>query len=152
MLYARLHADSVMSENISTEFVLNLFAATRQQRINGVTSFVGKDASGFFGIQARHASFMTTLVFGLAKFRIAKNPWQYLAMPGAVLYFKNNELTLSTRHFLLDADLERITATLQTRIASQQENLRVDRESPGRMELAMLRRLMALKRKTAWQS
>jgi len=135
-----------------TGFVLNLFAANQQLRIAGVTSFVGEDASGFFGIQARHAGFMTTLVFGLAKFRIAQDPWQYLALPGAVLYFKDNELTLSTRHFLIDADLERITAILQTQIANQQENLRVDRESLGRMELAILRRLMEFKRKTAWQS
>ena len=87
---------------VMNQFVLNLFDATHEQRITGVTSFVGEDASGSFGIQPNHARFMTTLVFGLARFRLGTEDWQYLALPGAVVYFNNNELTISTRHFLID--------------------------------------------------
>jgi len=133
-------------------FIMNLVAATQEQRITGVTSFVGEDASGFFGIQAHHARFMTTLVFGLARFRLATETWQYLALPGAVLYCNDNELTLSSQHFLLDSDLERISALLQQQFSSQEDNLRATRESLERMEHAMLKRLMSLKRKTVWQS
>lgn len=133
-------------------FVINLFTTAQEQRITGVTSFVGEDASGFFGIQAHHARFMTTLVFGLARFRLATETWQYLALPGAVLYFNDNELTLSSQHFLLDTDLERISALLQQQFSSQEDNLRTTRESLERMEQAMLKRLMSLKRKTVWQS
>ena len=67
-------------------FKLNLFDIRHQQRINGVTSFVGLDASGSFGILPHHARFMTTLVFGLARFSLGLDTWQYLAVPGAVLY------------------------------------------------------------------
>ncbi|TAL45859.1 MAG: F0F1 ATP synthase subunit epsilon [Methylovulum sp.] len=133
-------------------FVINIFAATQEQRITGVTSFVGEDASGYFGIQAHHARFMTTLVFGLARFRLATEAWQYLALPGAVLYFNNNELTLGTQHFLIDSDLERISALLQEQFSSREDDLRSTRESLNRMEQAMLKRLMSLKRKTVWQS
>ena len=30
---------------------------------------------------------MTLLTFGLARFRIADPPWEYLAVPGALAYF-----------------------------------------------------------------
>ena len=74
-------------------FTLVLQDAAHTERINDVTSFVGEDASGSFGILTGHARMMTSLVFGLARFRIDENPWQYLALPGAVLYFRNNELS-----------------------------------------------------------
>ena len=102
------------------QFVLNLFDATHEQRITGVTSFVGEDVSGSFGIQPNHARFMTTLVFGLARFRLATEDWQYLAMPGAVVYFNNNELSISTRHFLIDTDLERISTLLAQQLITEE--------------------------------
>jgi F-type H+-transporting ATPase subunit epsilon len=134
------------------QFVLNLFDATHEQRITGVTSFVGEDASGSFGIQPNHARFMTTLVFGLARFRLETEAWQYLALPGAVVYFNNNELTISTRHFLIDNDLERISALLEQQLITEEENLHATRESLHRMEQAMLKRMLTLNRKTMWQS
>ena len=134
------------------QFVLNLFDATHEQRITGVSSFVGEDASGSFGIQPNHARFMTTLVFGLARFRLETDEWQYLALPGAVVYFNNNELTISTRHFLIDTDLERITNLLEQQLITEEENLHATRESLHRMEQAMLKRMLTLKRKTVWQS
>jgi len=134
------------------QFVLNLFDATHEQRITGVTSFVAEDATGSFGIQPNHARFMTTLVFGLARFRLGTEDWQYLALPGAVVYFNNNELTISTRHFLIDTDLERISTLLEQQLITEEENLRATRESLRRMEQAMLKRMLTLKRKTVWKS
>ena len=135
-----------------SQFVLKLFDATHEQRITGVTSFVGEDASGSFGIQPNHARFMTTLVFGLARFRLGTGDWQYLALPGAVLYFNDNELTISTRHFLIDTDLERISTLLEQQLISEEENLHATRDSLHRMEQAMLKRMLSLKRKMVWQS
>ncbi|MBL6987439.1 MAG: F0F1 ATP synthase subunit epsilon [Methylobacter sp.] len=134
------------------QFILNLFDINHEQRIPGVTSFVGEDATGCFGIQANHARFMTTLVFGLARFRLSTDEWQYLALPGAVIYFNNNTLTISSRHFLIDADLERISDLLEQQLITEEENLRTTRESLHRMEQAMLKRMLTLKRKTGWQS
>ena len=134
------------------QFLLNIFDATHEQRITGVTSFIGEDASGSFGIMPNHARFMTTLVFGLARFRLGTEDWQYLALPGAVVYFNNNELTISTRHFLIDTDLQRISILLEQQLITEEENLRATRESLHRMEQAMLKRMLALKRKPIWQS
>jgi F-type H+-transporting ATPase subunit epsilon len=134
------------------QFVLKLFDATHEQRLTGVTSFVGEDASGSFGIQPNHARFMTTLVYGLARFRLGTEDWQYLALPGAVVYFNNNELMISTRHFLIDTDLERISTLLEQQLITEEENLHATRESLHRMEQAMLKRMLSLKRKMVWQS
>ena len=56
---------------------------------------------------------MTTLVFGLARFRVGESAWQYLAVPGGVLYFQDDVLTLSTRRFLIDDDYQAISKTLE---------------------------------------
>jgi len=133
-------------------FELNLFATDQAQRLESVTTFVGEDASGSFGIQAHHARFMTTLIFGLARFKQAEDAWHYVAVPSAVLYFNDNTLTITTQHFLLDSNLERISNVLQQQWANQEDEVRATRESLKRMEQAMLKRLMSLKHKTVWQS
>jgi len=131
-----------------SSFNLNLFDIYHQQRMTGVSSFVGLDATGSFGILPHHAHFMTTLVFGLARFCLDSDNWQYLAVPGAVLYFNNNELTISTKHFLCDTDFDRISSLLEQQLSTEEDKLRATRESLGLMEQAMLKRLLALKGKT----
>ena len=79
-------------------FTLLLLDATRSEEIRNVTSFVGEDASGSFGILAGHARMMTSVVTGLARFRVGMDAWRYLAMPGGVLYFNDNVLSLSLIH------------------------------------------------------
>jgi len=130
-------------------FSLRLQDATRAEEITGVTSFVGEDASGSFGILADHARFMTTLVIGLARFRISEQAWQYLALPGAVLYFNNNVLTLSTHHYLLDDDYLRISAALQEELLAEEEKLHTMKESLHRMEEEVLKRLWEMGHKDA---
>lgn len=130
-------------------FTLTLCDATHSEQFTDVTSFIGEDASGRFGIQAQHARFMTTLNFGLARFQTSRG-WHYLALPGAVLYFKHNELILSTRHFLLDDNLERITELLQQQLVAEEQELQATRESLHRLEQAMLQRLWQLQRQPNW--
>jgi F-type H+-transporting ATPase subunit epsilon len=128
-------------------FVLALQDAAHTERINNVTSFVGEDASGSFGILADHARMMTSLVFGLARFRVDKNPWQYLALPGAVLYFRDNELSISTRHYLIDGNYERISSTLQEQFVAEETELHAIKKSLHQMEEQLLKRLWETTRK-----
>lgn len=128
-------------------FTLHLQEATRAEKITGVTSFVGEDASGSFGILAGHSRMLTALVTGLARFRVGADAWQYLAMPGAVLYFKDNVLTLSTRRYLLDADYMRISQALQQQLLAEEEQLHAMKTSLHRMEESMLKRLWKMGRK-----
>ena len=127
-------------------FILQLYDASQQQRIENVTSFVGEDANGCFGLQAHHARFMTTLIFGLFRYRLQTDDWQYLALPGGVLYFNDNELSISSRHFLIDSDFERISDLLKHQLLSEEESLSETRRSLQKMERAMLVRLWNLQK------
>jgi len=127
-------------------FSLRLQDATHTERIDGVTSFVGEDASGSFGILAGHARMMTALAFGLARFRIGAMPWRYLALPGALLYFRENRLFICTRHYLMDDDYERISGALQDQLVAEEEQLQAMKDSLRQMEQAILKRLWEIGR------
>ena len=122
-------------------FPLHLQSATQYERINTVTSFIGEDDSGSFGIQAGHARMMASLLFGLARYRSGDQPWQYLALPGALIYFVDNELYLNTRHFVRDDDYSRINAVLSEQLRKEESGLAHIKESLRRMEEEMFKRL-----------
>ena len=134
---------------MKSSFTLRLQDATRAEEITGVTSFVGEDASGSFGILPGHARMLTVLVTGLARFRVGPASWQYLAVPGALLYFQDNVLTLGTRRYLLDADYKRISEALQQQLLAEEEQLHAMTISLHRMEEAMLKHLWDMGRRDA---
>jgi F-type H+-transporting ATPase subunit epsilon len=117
--------------------------------VDGVAAFVGEDASGSFGILAGHARFMTCLALGLARFRKAQGSWQYLALPGGLLYFRDDVLTLSTRHYLVDADYRRVSAAMQEQVLAEEERLHDIKVSLQGMEEQLFRRLWQLGRSGA---
>jgi len=129
-----------------TPFVMYLQSATQYERIEGLTMFVGEDASGSFGIMAGHHRMMTTLQFGLARFCTDGSEWQFLALPGGVLYFVNNELFLNTRRYLRDKDGARITQALEQQLRREEAALRELKESLHRLEEEMFKRLWKLGR------
>ncbi len=129
---------------MSQNFIIMLRDSSTPTRIDGVVSFVGEDASGSFGILPGHARFVTILELGLARFRRYDEPWQYLAMPGAVLYFKDNLLSLCTRRFFLDDDYERITDVLTSQLIAEEEALQEVRQSLVQLEQEVLKRLLKL--------
>ena len=129
-------------------FTLQLYDTTKQLRIENVSSFIGEDSSGSFGIQAHHARFMTTLIFGLCRYRLQTEDWQYLALPGGILYFNNNELSISTLHFLIDSDFERISELLKRQLLVEEETRTAIRTSLQKMEQSMLAKLWNQQRDT----
>lgn len=128
-------------------FTLHLQDAVRTERIDGVVSFVGHDASGSFGILAGHARLLTVLDFGLARFRLTDKPWEYLALPEAVLYFADDDLTICTRRFLRDDDYERITRDLDERLRVEETELRGIKDSVHRLQEELIRRLWQMGRR-----
>jgi F-type H+-transporting ATPase subunit epsilon len=125
-------------------FSLVLQDTSRGERLEGLTSFVGEDASGHFGILPNHARCMTVLNFGLARFRCGPAPWQYLALPGALLYFVNNELRITTRHYLRHDDYQQVSRLLAQELMHEEQELSTTKESLHRMEEALMRHLRAL--------
>lgn len=128
------------------DFVLHLQSASRYERIEGVVSFVGEDASGSFGVLAGHARAITCLDFGLARYRLADGNWQYLALPGAVLYFRDNQLYLSTRRFVRGDDYLAVGKALAEDLAAEEEKMQALMHSLQQLEQAMFKRLWDLQR------
>jgi F-type H+-transporting ATPase subunit epsilon len=127
-------------------FTLHLQDAQSYTRVDGVQSFVGADATGSFGLLPGHARFMTSLVFGLARFRNAEGRWEYLALPSALVYFVGDELFLSTRRLFRGPDYDQVDALLRTRLATEEQALAAMRESLKRLEQEMMKRLRQLGR------
>ena len=127
-------------------FPMHLEGTTQYERIEKVISFIGEDDSGSFGILPGHARMMTLLRFGLARFRVLGEEWEYLALPGALAYFLDGELHLTTRHYLRDKDCDRITTALEQELLVEEENLQLVKQSLHRLEEEMFKRLWKLKR------
>jgi F-type H+-transporting ATPase subunit epsilon len=127
-------------------FVLHLQSATQYEHIENVTSFVGEDASGGFGILPGHARLMTVLEFGLARFRVGQGNWEFLALPGGLVYFTQDQLFLNTRRYLRSGDYESIQIALQQQFAAEEGELRAMKESLQRLEQEMLKRLLEINR------
>jgi F-type H+-transporting ATPase subunit epsilon len=130
-------------------FTLILQDATHSEAVEDVVSFVGEDSSGSFGIQAGHGRIMASLSFGLARFRADSGDWKYLALPGALLYFDDDVLTLSTRHYVMDDDYRRISEILREKLLAEEAELKDLKESLRRMEEEALRRMWQLGQRAA---
>jgi F-type H+-transporting ATPase subunit epsilon len=127
-------------------FTLHLQGARQYDRIGGVENFVGEDASGSFGLRAYHERCMTSLVFGLARYRCSGGEWQYLALPGALLYFVDNELFINARRYIQDSDYHRISVALTEHLLKEEEVLVGLKQNLRRLEEAMLKRLLDIER------
>lgn len=132
---------------MSGAITLHLQSALRCERIDKVQSFVGSDASGSFGIQPGRARFMTVLDYGLSRFRRMPGAWQYLACPGGVLRFADDQLTVNTRRYLCSEDYERISELLAGQLAQEEEELRSVKDNLQKLEQELFRRLRTLDRR-----
>jgi F-type H+-transporting ATPase subunit epsilon len=127
-------------------FVMHLQSATQYERIENVVSFVGQDDSGSFGILSGHARMMTLLSFGLSRFRVVDQEWEFLALPGALAYCVNGQLFVSARRYLRGKDYEGIAASLQRELLAEEEILHEVKQSMRRLEEEMFKRLWRVKR------
>jgi len=124
-----------------SHFTLHLQDATKYEKVTNITSFVGQDQVGKFGLMANHERFITSLNFGLAKYNVNNENWIYIALPGGILHFVNNELFISTRQYLVDTNYERISNLLEKDIRSEENKLQNMRQSLRKMEQEMFKRL-----------
>lgn len=127
-------------------FELYLQSGTQYEKISNVISFIGEDHSGQFGILPHHARMMTCLVYGLAKFQQKDNEVEYLALPGGVLYFIENQLYVSTRHYIRSKDYQTILIAMDKELLAEEEEIKSIKESLHRLDEEILKRLWELKR------
>lgn len=127
-------------------FVLHLQEATRCERIERVLSFVGEDDSGQFGIHPGHERFMTLHAFGLARFRQQGRTFEYLAVPGGLLYFVDDELFLCSRRLVRHPDYQAVARALTEQLAAEERDLLDFKQSLRHLEDEMLKRLWQIGR------
>lgn len=120
--------------------------ATHSETYRGITSFVGEDSSGSFGLLPGHARMMTSLVMGLSRFKVGTQKWQYIAATRALLYFDQNRLVLSARHFIIDSDYVRISTLLEEQLLEEERLLSQQNQSLRRMEEGVLKGLWDMSR------
>lgn len=127
-------------------FRLQLMSMTRSESVPDVVRFAGRDAAGSFGILANAHRRMTVLVFGLAHFQDAAGKVEYLALPGGLLYFADNELRIATTNFVRSSGLEEISAALDRQLRQEESELHDVKQSLHRLDEEVLKRMYELTR------
>lgn len=127
-------------------FTLHLQSATQYEHFDDVISFVGADNSGSFGLMAGHARMMTCLKFGLMRFTHADSTVEYLAVPGGIVYFIDNQLFINTRHYFRSENYEQIVDTLTNQLRIEESNIKNIKEIFNRLDENILRRIWEMKR------
>jgi F-type H+-transporting ATPase subunit epsilon len=130
-------------------FRLHLQSMTRSETIPEVVRFTGRDAAGSFGILADAYRRLTVLVFGLAHFQDAAGRTEYLALPGGVLYFVENDLRIATTSYVRGASLDEVSAALDHEVRQEEDQLREIKQSLRRLDEEILKRMYELKRTPA---
>jgi F-type H+-transporting ATPase subunit epsilon len=127
-----------------TAFTLHLQSATQYVKLEDAASFVARDASGAFGLLARHERMMTALGFGMARIRTTAGAWRYVALPGGLAYFADGELYVCTRRFVLGDDYRTVSAAVEESLRAEEQALKSLKQSVNRLEHEMVRRLWRL--------
>lgn len=130
---------------MTNAFTLQLYSATRSIITKDITSFVGTDQSGSFGIMANHQRLMTCLEYGLMQLRHVDGAIEYAAIPGGILYFVDNILTISTRYYFLSANDQEILTMLDKTAAAEQKNIEEIKTIFHELDRNLLRHLRAMK-------
>lgn len=122
-------------------FTLILQDYSHSLQVENCISFVGRDQSGSFGLQAGHEHFITCLQAGLARYRTTDQSWHYIAQPGATLHFHQRELHLITTQFVISKNRQELQPLLESRW-QQETDLQSDTlRHVTRMEQSLARRL-----------
>lgn len=125
-------------------FALTLLDSRGGECFDTVTQFIGADADGSFGILAGHVHSVALLRYGLARFRDQSGVWHYLALPGGVLRFAENRLTVTTVRYFLGDDRTVICERLAAEMAQADSEVHTARVTLSEIEHSLVRRLAEL--------
>jgi F-type H+-transporting ATPase subunit epsilon len=123
---------------------MEIQSAKSVERFTDIVGFQGRDSSGAFGVLANAERRMTVLSFGLHSFRYQDHTVEYLALPGGLLYFRDNELLITTQNYVRDRDMKTITLSLQKEIHASEAALQDTKRSLRRLDDEIIRRLSRL--------
>jgi F-type H+-transporting ATPase subunit epsilon len=123
-----------------TAFTLTLMDCRGAERFGGVDQLVAADVSGSFGVLAHHEKMVAVLRYGLARFLDA-GTWRYVALPGGVLRFAENELTIVTVRYFLGEDRAAIVDQLAAEMSRADSEVRRVEATLAEVEQSLIRRL-----------
>lgn len=125
-------------------FSLTLIDTLETTHFDTVTQFIGADAEGSFGLLADHIHTVALLRYGLARFADNRGIWHFLAMPGGVLRFVNNQLTITTvRYFLGDSE-DAICESLEAALQQTDSEVYKAKAALSKIEHSLIKRLVEL--------
>lgn len=125
-------------------FVLTLLDTRGSVRFDEVTQFIGADADGSFGILAEHIHTVVLLRYGVARFCDRAGAWHYLTLPGGVLRFIDNQLTVTTVRYFLGDDPNEICQRLVDEMAQTDSEVHTVRVTLSEIEHMLVRRMADL--------
>lgn len=130
-------------------FSLTLSDSMRIERFDNVTHFIGADDSGAFGILPHHARAIAVLRYGLARFLDSNGAWHYLAMPGGILRFSDNALTVTSARYFIGDERDLITDQLAAEMAQEDSEIHAARTTLTGIEQSLMRRLSEMSRQAS---
>lgn len=122
-------------------FALALLDSAGADRFEHVRQFVGADGSGNFGILAAHEPMVATLRYGLARFEDSDGRWHYVALPGGILRFKDNALSVAAVRYFLGDEPGVIVEHLAAEMARDDSELSAARQTLAKIDRSLIRRL-----------
>lgn len=125
-------------------FGLTLIDTAATTRFERVVQFIAADDEGSFGILANHLHTVALLRYGLARFSDDSGIWRYLAMPGGILRFAGNELTITTVRYFLGSDRDAICADLEAAMQQTDSEVHRSRAALSEIEHSLVKRLAEL--------
>jgi F-type H+-transporting ATPase subunit epsilon len=125
-------------------FRLSLFDSAGADRFERVRQFIGADGSGAFGILAGHEPMVVALRYGLARFQDDADLWRYVALPGGILRFKDNALSVATVRYFLGDEPTSLVAQLENEMARDDSELSAARQTMAKIDHSLMRRLADL--------
>ena len=125
-------------------FALALLDSRGRHDFAEVMQFIAADQSGSFGVLAGHAHFVAVLRYGLARFCDSAGDWRYLALPGGVLRFCDNRLTVTTVRYFLGTESGLLCQQLAAEMAQNDSEVHAAQATLAEIEHSLIRRLADL--------
>lgn len=122
-------------------FSLSLLDNRGGDHFDDVREFIGSDASGSFGLLAGHAEMVAVLRYGLARFVDAQGVWRYVALPGGVLRFGQEQLTIACVRYFLGEDRNALCVQLAEAMARTDSDIHAAHATLSEIEHSLIRRL-----------
>ncbi|WP_026606800.1 F0F1 ATP synthase subunit epsilon [Methylocapsa acidiphila] len=111
--------------------------------VDGVVALRAEDSSGSFGIQPRHADFLTSLAISVVSWERADGARRYCAVRRGVFSVTGGrDIAVATREAVTGDDLATLDDTVLARFRAEIETERIERVESTCLQLAAIRQIM----------